>query len=385
MTKTKNDNAHMLIHLQSKNVKMSIIASKSLGLKGKGSVSDFENMDGIAIYRLFKRPFDMFAFPQTQLENCLHVASDLKPDLIFCSQQMNMILALSLQKSLHVPIVLLVEDGGRLRSGEARLPLTFRALMALRGVNSVPNFWNWLCRKASAIITCHPKDIPILHEMSTNCSPVYHLPWPTFVPPEFVFPSQREKFRGIYVGSLSPFKNTQEFEQTLPRILKETYTREFWVIGPGPHSKMIKKLQQKTNGAIKYLPGLSRFEALTLIASSYYAYTPVTIGGWGFIGDCWSVKTPLVMTHNDGYVVDGVNASVAEDLDSLISNINNLYDNPEVMQALQENGLARSEQMNAKSVSDRLYSVFADTLKTADEKIKSKTKSPNFVLNFSSN
>ena len=84
------------------------------------------------------------------------------------------------------------------------------------------------------------------------------------------------------------------------------------MVGPGPHAEIIKKLQKVTSGAVKYIPELPRIEALRLIASSYYAYTPVAKGGWGFIGDCWSVKTPIVMTHNDDYVINGVNALVSE-------------------------------------------------------------------------
>lgn len=361
MTKTKNDNAYMLIHLLNKGVEVSVITSKSLGLKGTGSVSDNEDMDGVAIHRMFKSPFNMFACTHQKLGKCLQIGSSLKPDLIFCSQEMNMPLALALQKSLHVPIVLLVEDGGRIKSGIARQSLAFRSVMAFRGVTSVSGFWNWLCRKASAIITCHPRDVHVLPELSVNNTPVYYLPWPTYIPPDFMYPLQKERFRGIYVGSLSSFKNTEEFEKTLPRILRETYTKEFWVIGPGPHSKIVKKIQEE-NSAVKYLPELSRLDALKLIASSYYAYTPVIRGGWGFIGDCWSVKTPLVLTHNDDYVFDGVNALVAENSDRLISNINSLYEKPVILKTLQKNGFAKSEQMNAEVVSGQLYNIFLNTI-----------------------
>ncbi len=113
--------------------------------------------------------------------------------------------------------------------------------------------------------------------------------------------------RGIYIGSLYPFKNTQVFETLLPRILQETKTEEFIVIGPGPHAKMIQTLSETSNNKVKYLAGVSRFDALKMIASSYYAFTPVKKGGWGFIGDCWSMKTPIVMCYNDQYVVNGTN------------------------------------------------------------------------------
>ena len=93
MNKQRNDNAFMLIKLQDKGVKLAIIASKSLGLKGVGQLSSYENMDGIPIYRLYKKPLDIFLFPRRKLKEILQVAKRLKPDLIFCSQERNMRLA----------------------------------------------------------------------------------------------------------------------------------------------------------------------------------------------------------------------------------------------------------------------------------------------------
>jgi hypothetical protein len=188
------------------------------------------------------------------------------------------------------------------------------------------------------------------------------LPWPTYVPTDFSFPLEKNKNRAIFIGSLYPFKNTQEFEITLPMILKETPTEEFLVIGPGPHSKTIQRLSRKTAGAIRYLCGVPRLEALQLIAESYYAYTPVMTGGWGFIGDCWSAKTPLVMSHNDYYVVNNFNALVSEDYAGLISNINKLYDDPGCYRLLQQNGLIESKNKAAKIVANGLYQIFQNTL-----------------------
>ncbi len=356
------DNAHMLIRLLDKNVEMSIVASKNLGLKGNGALPDYEDMAGIPIYRLFNRNMDMFTLPMAKLKACLKIARDLKPDLIFCSQELNMRLALLLQKCLHVPIVLLVEDAGRLNSGETRTSLQFNFLMGTLGVPCRQKFWSWLCKRASAIITCHPKDRYELSRLSQFHKPVYYLPWPTYVPSEFKPPLSRKKNRGVYVGSLFPFKNTQVFEQTLPRILKETSTEEFFVVGPGPHAKIIQKLKKETNSAVKYLPGLPRLDALALMASSYFAYTPVNVGGWGFIGDCWSMKTPIVMTHNDQYVINETNALVAKDEDSLIVNINRLFNDPELFLKLQQKGLEESKKREANAVGDELYNVFVKTL-----------------------
>lgn len=362
MAKQKNDNAFMLIRLQDCGVNLSVIAGRSGGLKGRGRLPYYENMDGVPIYRVFSGSQDSFLFPQAHLKRILKVARELRPDLIFCSEERNMRLALTLQRYVKRPIVLLVEDAGRILSGEAYQSLGMNFMMRLTGIPTGPSFWTWLCRRASALITCHPRDRQMLDKLTKYGKPVYYLPWPTHVPLDFQFRSFRNRSRGVYVGSLYPFKNTQEFEQTLPRILKETQTREFVVVGPGPHAKMIQNLQRTTSGAVKYIPELPRIDALQLIAGSYYAYTPVVTGGWGFIGDCWSMRTPIVMTHNDSYATNNVDALVAEHQDELIDNINHLYKDAELYSRLQSGGYEQSEKRKAESVGDRLYTIFNKAL-----------------------
>jgi len=370
MTMQRNDNAFMLIKLQDKGVKLAIIASKSLGLKGVGQLSCYEDIDGIPIYRLYKKPLDMFLFTNKKLKEILSIAIRLKPDLIFCSQELNMRLALILKRYLAVPIVLLVEDAGRIRSGEAHKSLRIKFMMRLLGIPTGPKFWSWLCKKASTLITCHPRDKQILDKLSQYGKPVFYLPWPTHIPDDFRFPHSRKKYRGIYVGSLYPFKNTHEFARTLRRILKETYTKEFVVVGPGPHSKIIKKIQKETHGAVKYIQELPRAEALHLIASSYYAYTPVVKGGWGFIGDCLSMKTPIIMTHNDNYVTNNVNALVAENENALIQHINRLYEEPELFRKLQRNGYEESKRRTSELIGNELYTIFTKTIESACASIR---------------
>jgi glycosyltransferase involved in cell wall biosynthesis len=166
----------------------------------------------------------------------------------------------------------------------------------------------------------------------------------------------------VYAGSLNTLKNTQEFEWVIPRILEETPTKEFVAVGIGPHAKVLKDLQRRTHGSVRYLGGLPRNEALRLTASSFYAYTPVKTGGWGFIGDCWSVGTPVVMTHNDGFVTDRANALVADNTDDLIRNINRLYEEPELYDGLRRKGYQESEARKAETVGDALYDIFAKAI-----------------------
>ena len=365
MNKNTNDNADMLIKLQDKGVKLSIITSVSLGLKGVGQSPGYENMEGIPVHRLFRNSFDILLFPGRKLNESLQIAKNLKPDLIFCSQELNMPLAIALKRHLNVPLVLLVEDAGRIFSGEVTknigIPSSFGMLM--HGIPKGPKFWYWLCKNSSALITCHPRDQIILEKLSHYGKPVFYLPWPTSLSKDLGPLPSKQQCRAVYVGSLYPFKNTQEFKSTLPRILKETDTKEFIVVGPGPHARIIKALQTETHSAIKYIQHLPRKVALQLIASSFYSYTPVMKGGWGLIGDCWSVKTPVVMTHNDNYVTDDVNAIVAENSDDLIHSINHLYEDHRLYERLQTNGYKESKTRKSEVVSAKLYNIFSETLR----------------------
>jgi len=362
MSKQVNDNAYMLIRLHEIGVNLSIIACKDLGLKGKGNLPEYENMNGIEIFRLYENSQDMFLFPGKKLNRILEIAKKLKPDLILCDQELNMRLALLIQKTLKKPIVLIVEDAGRIYSGESYNSRKMKSVMSLFGMSHGSKFWSWLCEKADLLITCSPRDQQILGILTKHNKPVFYLPWPSYVPNDFESSPTREKGRGVYIGSLYPFKNTQEFEKTLPLVLEKTKTQQFIVVGPGPHASMIKELEQRYGDAIRYVDHLPRSEALRLISSSYYAYSPVKIGGWGFIGDCWSMNTPLVMTHNDDYVNNGVNALVAKDENDLVVNINRLYGDTKLYQNLQANGYAEFEKRKADVVGNQFYSILTKAL-----------------------
>jgi glycosyltransferase involved in cell wall biosynthesis len=363
MNKGTNDNAAMLIRLGKKGARLSIITSMSLGLKGVGSLPRYENMDGVEIHRLYRNYLEMLFFPQRHIVEVMQIAEFLKPDLIFCSLEWNIRLALKIQKKINKPIVLLVEDAGRIFSGESTSNSKMRYLMGLLGMPSgYQKFWSWLCKKSAALITCHPRDQRLLSLLS-NGKPIFYLPWPSYIPSHIEFSNLKEKGRGVYIGSLYPFKNTQEFVRTLPLILEKTPIEQFEIIGPGPHSTLIRALKEKYGERIIYIPQVSRNDALQIISSSFIAYTPVRTGGWGFICDCWSTKTPVLMTHNDDYVVDNVNALVSKNDCDLVNNINKLYSDAELYKKLQVNGYEEYRRRTAEVVGDRLYDILLTAAK----------------------
>lgn len=364
MDKRVNENAYMLTRLHEKGANVAIISGRSMGLKGEGDLPPYEFMDGIPIHRLYKDLQEMFLSPKKSLNQVLDVASNLNPDVIFCSQELNMRLALLIQNSVKKPIVLLVEDAGVIASGKAYQSIKMRLALHYFGIPRAPELWSWLCQKADAVITCNPQDKPHINTLSKFNKPLFYLPWPSYLPPDLELGQNKEPYQGIYIGSLYPFKNIKEFQTTIPLILDHTPTKRFIVVGTGPEVEKVKNLQKNYGGRLMYIEHLTRNESLKLISNSYFAYTPVEIGkGWGFIGDCWSVRTPILMTHNDIYVKNGENALLSSNFTDFVENIKKLYTDNEMYARLQTNGYKEYDRRKASTIGDSLYEILSSVSK----------------------
>lgn len=367
MSKTLCDDYFMYKRLLERGAKLVLVCGRSSGVRaGFMKLPLFENMDGFPTYRLYRDANEMCFFPRRKFKNVLETAKHLNPDIIHCHSGENMRLALLLQKYFKIPIVVHVEIASTIRSqkfvGSWRMR-TVRRLVGLPVKGSA--FWSWLCEKADALITSHPPDEQILHLLSENGKPVYYLPWPADIPQGCELPSTRERYRGIYAGTLQPFKNTQEFEWVLPRIFQNTPTKEFVVIGAGPDARIIERLKRQYGDAIKYIPRLkTRCEVIKFIAGSYYAFTPVKVKFMGgFMGDCWGTGTPLLTLHNV-FVSKKLDLCVAKDGEDLMRKINRLYEDPVFYRHMQDIGYDAYKNRTADAVGDELYSILQKTIES---------------------
>lgn len=365
MTKTYCDNAYLLEYLANKGNQLYLVAGRSLALKGRGPLPPEEDMNGILILRLYRNLLHAFLFPYGQLAALLRITRQLRPDLIFCSQEMNMRIAILIHRFYRVPIVLQVEDAGRIASGELYSSLKSRVAFAAAGLPSGRNYWRWLVKRAQCVITLHPRDQGKLSELGSRDTPCYFVPWCSQIPSDY---HARPKVAGraIYCGSLHDFKNTQEFEVTIPMLLDQARTEEFVIVGGGAsrHVELVRRLEKKYRERIRFVPGgLPRSKVLELISSSDYGYTPVRRGGWGFILDCWAVGTPLVMTHNDGYVTPMSNALVSNSISDLPSTVELLYTDNMLCQKLRQKGFESYREHSPEEVGSRVLSIFEETLR----------------------
>lgn len=335
INKEVNDVAQLLIFLKKSGLDLSVITARSNRSKSVDTSPRYESMDGIGIYRLFDSFSEMVWFPDLLLRRTLSLARDLKPDLTFCSQELNMRIAVNLKKALRIPIVLLSEFVGDLAAGKSRSKkMSF--LMQCLGVPYGSAYWEWLTKWSDAIITCDPQDRVDLITQSKWAIPVFYIPWCNQLPEDYSPASDRISGRGMYAGALSGFKNSKEFLETIPLIMEKTSTSEFIFLGGGDTS-IIHLLREKYGSKIKYVRGMPRTKALELLSSCSFAYTPVKRGGWGFIGDCWATKTPLVMTHNEYCAKSSIDSLVVNrtEIDTGISRI---LTNNALCKTLQENG-----------------------------------------------
>ena len=120
------------------------------------------------------------------------------------------------------------------------------------------SYWSWLCEKANAIITSEPRDKKLLSSLSNHGKPLYYLPWPAHIPEECILPKNRNKLRAIMQAHCSQIKILKNLSGSYLSFLEKTPTKEFLVIGSGPHESIIKNLKQQYGSAIKYIPAVTK-------------------------------------------------------------------------------------------------------------------------------
>ncbi len=147
-------------------------------------------------------------------------------------------------------------------------------------------------------------------------------------------------------------------------ILEKTPPEKFVVIGPGPISGGILQLKDKYSGRVEYIKSLPRTEAISYLNRSFYAYTPVTKGGLGLIGDCWGVKTPLIATHSmGGFLRDREDTLISKKIKSIDKVINELYTNKELYNSLTDSGYKRYLKDHTKeAVGENYLNIFSSVV-----------------------
>ena len=99
---------------------------------------------------------------------------------------------------------------------------------------------------SDAIISAYPEDQYKLEELSKNSTPIYNdVPWCNQLPEDIKL-GPVNKNAGIYAGSFSKFKNTNELLTTIPLILENTPVKSMTLVGPDFGTGLIRNLKKDT-------------------------------------------------------------------------------------------------------------------------------------------
>lgn len=358
LSKTLNSISYAFIYLKKLGVDLTVITSRSKGLKGTGYHPEFEDIDGIPVHRIYKDSHQQYCSFSLKYEKVKKILTNFNPDILFCAHQNNLRFARRISKDFGTPIILFIEF--------ARNPLR---LLALRrrylGIKPLApylakTYWLFLARHSAAIITSYIGDKPYLQQLSKFGTPVYYIPWCNQIPQEYSKTSIKHQYRGVFACELSKFSNSDEFIVSMPLIFAKSPVREFMIIGSGPGIKAIKILKQRYGEKIKYMGYLPRINVLHFIEESFFGYLPARSGGWGFIGECWALKTPLI-AYNHYSFNDRKDALLLKSPHDIVTAINELYKSRSLYKTICEEGYKRYEKHHtAKATGEKFFQVFQD-------------------------
>ena len=370
INKKFNDNYHAYSHIADNDNHVLAISNKDTLAKGGGLRKDPEvEVDGsLIIHRIFKsiREQQSFFRRLPYKRKVKNLVLEFLPDVIFCEEISNLKFALEIKRELGVPIVLRTEfafDADSPYRNMGRIlkifknPLTGDRLASLVG----GIIWNWAYASVDAVISCYYEDSSKQPEI--NNTPFYYVPWPTYHP-SIEREAKRITDRAIFIGAFVPHKNLSELLITIPELLEKTPLKEFCFVGTGPDVAVIEQLKERYPHSIQHYQSISREECLKLIRDSFFSYSPATWGGWGFIGDSWAMRTPIVVTHNHYGFCDDVDSVVTVPKE-IVNRVKSLYENKLEFERISAGGYNRyMEHHTAEAVGSRFFEICTDAIRS---------------------
>lgn len=356
-----NDNSFGPIYLGSIGHQVLVISSRhAKSLKGDVYAEEYESFDGCVFFRPYEEWTDMARYPIKQWLRVKSALDDFNPDVVIGFGEFNYKLPLLISKEYNIPYFLFMEY---LKLNKIAPPIRGRTLLK-KHFSSLHDFISslflrYLSKNVTAVMFSYFGDIKLINDVKALGINAHYVPWCTDVGSEDVVKVERESNVGLYIGALEEFKNSEELIKVIPLILDETDTEKFIVVGPGPYSNHIKDLVNNYGDRLEYIESIPRSEALKLIRTATYGFTPVKDCGLGFIGDCWGCGTPLIATHElDGFLNKGIDASVANTIDELPNLINELLRSESIWHKYHSNGVERYQShYTAKAVGDKYLSI----------------------------
>ena len=347
INKKYNDNYFVYEYMAKMGNNVLAITQRQHINKGTGTqISSKIEIEGrIEIHRLFDTWSQQKTLRSliTKFPQITNILSGFSPDVIICEELSNMPLALKIKKEFNIPLVLRVEFaynykhpyrtmGVFLKKFRNKLSGDYFSILIGKLI------WRWASKNAESIISCFFGDATKDSE-GGDSSLITYVPWPTFLSKSITNPKKIKK-RAVFVGSFEKHKNLRELEITIPLLFENTPIEEFYIVGTGDELIVIENLKAKYPNRIKHFTSLTRNECLELISSCYISYSPAIMGGWGFIGDSFAMKTPIVVTHNHYGFNDRVDSILTTKF-KIVDRVNELYSNSELYSKISSGGYER--------------------------------------------
>jgi len=273
-----------------------IITSRSRGLKDPGMNSDYEEHGNTKIYRIVDKSLDIWKAKGTKTESLISdiiVRHDVK--MMFASTNGCFEISSYLSKKHSLPNVMMLEY---IFHKERFFGYSKKRYL---GINIlIPFAWKYYYNKYlkhhSALLTFYNEE----EKKSLKTSNTFFVPWCNQIP-EGIQITNKKNNSIIFAGELTKLTIKDEFLTELANILNENIVEEIHFVGYGNKLYKIEELKKVFADRIIIHGSLPRNKVLELIGKAKYGIQPATLGGWGFMGECLALKTPLITLKSNKY------------------------------------------------------------------------------------
>ncbi len=336
--------------------KCAVVTNISDTLKANIAKSSRETLDNLEIHR-FVAPLSS----GKTLKQIVDIASELRPDVIFCAVVHNLPIARAVQRTFPVPICLHTEYFLDTNYGLRR-----RAFLGLKWLRPIVHKWYRanILSQCQAVLCSNPEEFIYLNPNKAN-NKLWYLPWPIMNKHLIRSYEQRQSNQVVYIGSLSQGKAVTRLVDYLLALLKEFPSFEVVIVGPKIDRtayRAIATLKQKGKDQVKLLDRCSKEKALDLIASSLFVISPGKCLGWGIIGDAWVTGTPVITAGLHYDLADGGNCILAPDVRTFLCLFAKLKSDKCLWTKLSEGGLASAALHDVDLVATRLLECLMEVL-----------------------
>ena len=311
-----------------------IITSRSRGSKSTGTNSDYEEHGKTKIYRIVDKSPALWKAKGTKTETLI---SDIieRHDVKMLLASTNACCEISshLASKHSIPNIMMLEflfHKTRFFAASIReyLGLNFLKPLAWR------YHYNKFSKHNNSLITFYNEE----EEEALKTPNTYFVPWCNQIPNEILIPDKKENSL-IFAGNFSKWTIKDECLIELASILEKKIVDKIHFVGYGVLLYKIEKLKELFGDRIIIHGSLPRNEVLELIAKVKYGIQAATLGGWGFMGECLALKTPLIILDSNKYRLrDAENAIIIKNFGEMHNQISYYNNHPEKYKLLQENG-----------------------------------------------